>query len=304
MTTKIEDRYDFIKFSKGNIFMKILSFSKNGQSGLAVQLSGRWHDLSRSGHAIPDDIGALLRLPEWQAAVTAAAAQAPELDLAGATLLPPVRSGEKILCVGLNYLDHVAESPYKQPDYPTFFPRVHSSLVAHEQPIVKPRVSEEFDYEGELVAVIGREGRHIPHDAALEYVAGYSIFNEASVRDYQFKSPQWTMGKNFDGSGAFGPWFVSADELPPGAKGLELVTRVNGVVKQKASTSQMLFDVATLVALASEVMTLRPGDLIVTGTPAGVGFGMKPPVYLNAGDICEVEIERIGTLRNTVVAER
>lgn len=283
--------------------MKILSFSRNGETALAVEVQGQWRDLSQAAPGFPGDVGALLRLPGWRAAVAEAAAQAPVLDLGQVRLLPPVRSGEKILCVGLNYLDHIAESPYKQPDYPTFFVRVHSSLVAHEQPLVKPRASEQFDYEGELVAVIGREGRHIAREAALEHVAGYSIFNEASVRDYQFKAPQWTMGKNFDGSGGFGPWFVSSDELPAGARDLRLVTRVNGTVKQQASTNDMLFDVATLVALASEVMTLRPGDLIVTGTPAGVGFGMKPPVYLNAGDVCEVEIERIGTLRNTVVAE-
>jgi 2-keto-4-pentenoate hydratase/2-oxohepta-3-ene-1,7-dioic acid hydratase in catechol pathway len=283
--------------------VKILSFSRNDEAGLAVEVQGQWRDLSQAAPAFPSDVGALLRLPGWRPAVAEAAAQAPVLDLGQVRLLPPVRSGEKILCVGLNYLDHIAESPYKQPDYPTFFVRVHSSLVAHEQPLVKPRASEQFDYEGELVAVIGREGRHIAREAALEHVAGYSIFNEASVRDYQFKAPQWTMGKNFDGSGSFGPWFISSDELPAGARDLRLVTRVNGTVKQHASTSDMLFDVATLVALASEVMTLRPGDLIVTGTPAGVGFGMKPPVYLNAGDVCEVEIERIGTLRNTVVAE-
>jgi acylpyruvate hydrolase len=283
--------------------MKILSFSTGSSEGLAVEVSNHWRDLSRSRLPLPSDVGALLAAPDWRERVTRAATDAPVLNLDAITLLPPVRTGQKILCVGLNYLDHVAESPYKQPSYPTFFPRVHSSLVAHAQPIIKPRVSEQFDYEGELVAVIGRAGRHIAPDRALDHVAGYSVFNEASVRDYQFKSPQWTMGKNFDGTGAFGPWFVSADELPAGARGLAIQTRVNGVVKQKASTSDMLFDVATLVALASEVMTLRPGDLIVTGTPAGVGFGMKPPVWLNAGDVCEVEIERIGTLRNPVVAE-
>lgn len=283
--------------------MKILSFHRSGEQGLAVEVSGHWRDLTRAGRAFPSDVAGLLGIPDWKTVVGAAAPQAPVLDIKGLELLPPVRGGEKILCVGLNYLDHIAESPYKQPNYPTYFLRVQSSLVGHDRNIVKPRASEEFDYEGELVAVIGREGRHISRESALDHVAGYSICNEGSVRDYQFKSPQWTMGKNFEGSGSLGPWFVSSDELPAGAKGLGLVTRVNGVVKQKASTSDMLFDVASLVSLASEVMTLRPGDLIVTGTPAGVGFGMKPQVYMNAGDVCEVEIEGIGTLRNTVVAE-
>jgi acylpyruvate hydrolase len=284
--------------------MKIVSFSRSGEQGLAVEVSGQWRDLTHAGKSLAIDMAALLNMPDWKLMIDEAASQAPVLDLAGLELLPPVRTGEKILCVGLNYLDHVAESPYKQPNYPTYFLRVRSSLVGHERPIVKPSISAEFDYEGELVAVIGRQGRHISREAALDHVAGYSICNEGSVRDYQFKSPQWTMGKNFEASGSLGPCFVSSDELPAGAKGLQLVTRVNGVVKQKANTSDMLFDVATLVSLASEVFTLRPGDLIVTGTPAGVGFGMKPPVYMNAGDVCEVQIEGLGTLRNTVVDER
>lgn len=284
--------------------MKILSYSLGDRTGLAVHTDGRWLDLAPQSATIPNDVAALLALADWRARLTDALRDAPALDLASVQLLPPVRTGQKILCVGLNYLDHVAESPYKQPTYPTFFLRVASSLIGHEQPLIKPLASDEFDYEGELVAVIGSTARHVSPERALEHVAGYTVFNEGSVRDYQFKAPQWTMGKNFDGTGACGPWFVTADELPAGAKGLQLVTRVNGVVEQKASTDDMLFDVATLISLASEVMTLLPGDMVVTGTPAGVGFGKKPQVYLRAGDVCEVEIERIGTLRNTVQAER
>ena len=281
--------------------MRILSFTRGNEQALAVLNNGQWLSLAHAN--LPNDIAPLLALPDWQQQVERACAGASPLDLDAISYRPPVRLGQKILCVGLNYLDHVAESPYKQPDYPTFFPRFHSSLVAHNQPIIKPTVSNDFDYEGELVAVIGKPGRHIPIDSALDHVAGYSIFNEASVRDFQFKSPQWTVGKNFDGTGAFGPLFVSADELPPGAKGLTLTTRVNGIVKQQASTTDMLFDVASLVHIASVAFTLLPGDIIVTGTPAGVGFGMKPPVYLKHGDLCEVEIDQIGTLSNRVANE-
>lgn len=284
--------------------MKILSYSLSGRDGLAVDAGGRWLDLGQASPSLPTDVAALLALADWRERIDNAMRGAPALDLSLARLLPPVRAGQKILCVGLNYLDHVAESPYKQPSYPTFFLRVASSLIGHEQALVKPLVSEEFDYEGELVAVIGSTARKVSRERALDHVAGYTIFNEGSVRDYQFKAPQWTMGKNFDGTGACGPWFVTADELPPGAKGLRLVTRVNGVVEQQASTDDMLFDVASLVSIASEVMTLQPGDMLVTGTPAGVGFGKKPPVYLKAGDVCEVEIDGIGLLRNAVVSDR
>mgnify|MGYP002348032066 FL=1 len=282
--------------------MRLLSFKKGNQLGLAVLSNGNWVDVSASG--LPADMVQLLQSAHWQAEVQQALDRGTPLNLAAVEFLPPFRTPEKILCVGLNYVDHVAESPYKQPNYPTFFARFASTLVAHDAPIIKPRVSDEFDYEGELVAVIGKAGRHISVKDALNHVAGYTIFNEASVRDYQFKAPQWTPGKNFDGTGACGPWFVTADELPRGAKGLKLTTRVNGKVEQSASTDDMIFDVATQISLASEFCTLQPGDLIVTGTPAGVGFGKKPPVYLKAGDVCEVEIEQIGVLRNPVAAER
>jgi 2-keto-4-pentenoate hydratase/2-oxohepta-3-ene-1,7-dioic acid hydratase in catechol pathway len=155
-----------------------------------------------------------------------------------------------------------------------------------------------------LTVIIGRRGRHVERAHALRLVGGYTIFNDISVRDYQFKSTQWLMGKNFDATGAIGPEFVSADELPPGARGLQLKTRLNGEIMQNANTSDMIFDVATLVATASEAMTLEPGDLIVSGTPAGVGFARKPPVFMKDGDICEVEIEGIGTLVTPIRDEK
>ena len=164
-------------------------------------------------------------------------------------------------------------------------------------------MSTNLDYEGELVAIIGKGGRHIPEARALEHVIGYSVFNDASIRDWQTMTPQWTVGKNFDGTGAFGPYFVTADELPPGAKGLKLETRLNGEVVQSASTTDMVFDVAKLVSLLSQAITLVPGDVFVTGTPAGVGMARKPQLWMKAGDVVTVEIEKVGKLENRIIDE-
>lgn len=273
--------------------MRYRAYSRGGAPGLAANDGTGWRDLG------PVQLSDLLeagteRGPEGFAT-------APALDLTGLDLLPPLPRPGKILCVGLNYVDHAKESPYKDlPTYPAFFARFSTSLVADGAPIVRPRVSHELDFEGELVAIIGRTARHVPQDRALDHVAGYSIFNDASIRNYQFLGVQWTPGKNFDGTGAFGPEVVTADELPPGGHGLELEVRLNGTVMQKASTADMIFPVAELVAKASEFLTLEPGDIIVAGTPAGVGFARKPPVFMKDGDLCEVSISGIGTLRNTV----
>jgi acylpyruvate hydrolase len=223
------------------------------------------------------------------------------INLSNVTLSPPLPRPGKLICIGLNYADHSKESGFMPPEYPTVFARYTSSLVAASAPIIRPAVSDQLDYEGELAVIIGRSGRNISQENALAHVAGYSLFNDASVRDYQFKSPQWTMGKNFDSTGAFGPEFVTADELPPGCKGLKIETRLNGEVVQSASTSDMIFSVEQLVTTLSEVMTLDPGDVIVSGTPAGVGFARKPPLWMKPGDICEVEIERLGQLRNPII---
>jgi acylpyruvate hydrolase len=185
------------------------------------------------------------------------------------------------------------------------FLRVTTSLVAHEQPMIRPRVtdSEGLDFEGEIAVVLGKGGRHISKAEALSHVAGYSVFNDGSVREYQFKTPQWTVGKNFDATGAFGPDLVTADELPPGAKGLRLETRLNGQVVQSASTDEMIFDVASLISIISEAITLEPGDVIVSGTPSGIGWARNPRLLMKAGDVCEVSVEKIGTLRNVIADE-
>jgi 2-keto-4-pentenoate hydratase/2-oxohepta-3-ene-1,7-dioic acid hydratase in catechol pathway len=224
--------------------------------------------------------------------------------LSSLVLLPPVLYPSKAIAVGLNYVDHAAESPYKDPPkYPVLFHRYPSSWVAHGDALLLPRVSNDFDYEAELVVVIGKSGRYIDKDKALEYVAGYSIFNDGSVRDYQLRTTQWMMGKNFDRSGGFGPELVTSSELPLGAKGLRIQARLNGQVVQDSNTSHMIFDVATLIATASVAMALQPGDIIIAGTPSGVGMARKPPLYMKVGDVCEVEVEKIGILSNRIVAE-
>jgi acylpyruvate hydrolase len=232
-----------------------------------------------------------------------ALANAPEIDRDHLTFMPVLPVPGKIICAGLNYAEHSAESGFQQPDYPTLFGRFPSSLIGHRAPIVRPQVSDSLDFEGEIAAIVGLGGRHIPRSDALNHVAGYTLFNDASVREYQFKAPQWTMGKNFDGTGAFGPWFVSADDLPSGVRGLRLTTMLNGQVVQSASTDDLVFDIASLVSIISEGITLSPGDVIVTGTPSGVGHARTPRLYMRAGDVCVVEVEGLGRLVNPIVDE-
>ena len=286
--------------------MRFIRFVRNNVAGLAVKsVDGIYRGLMQTDDNFPGDLGELLRSgPEALAlAAKLLTAKGSPTDMAECKFLPPILQPEKIVCVGPNYADHSLEAGYKVPDYPTLFARFPQSLIAHEAAIKKPRESEQLDYEGELVAVVGKTGRRIPRESALSYIAGYTIFNDATLRDYQFRTPQWTIGKNFDATGAIGPEFVTANELPPGAKDLRIRTRLNGEVVQDANTTQMVFDVATLVALISDAMTLEPGDLIVTGTPSGIGMARKPQLWMKPGDICEVEIEKIGLLRNRVEAD-
>ncbi|MES2259981.1 MAG: fumarylacetoacetate hydrolase family protein [Pseudomonadota bacterium] len=225
------------------------------------------------------------------------------VDPASITFLPPLARPPKIICIGLNYADHTKESNFEQPSYPTIFFRTHTSLIAHGQAMVRPRASDSLDFEGEIAAVLGKGGRYIRKEDALACVAGYALFNDGSVREYQFKSPQWTVGKNFDGTGAFGPDLVTPDELPPGASGLRLETRLNGEVVQSASTDELIFDVASLISIISEAITLEPGDVIVTGTPSGVGWARTPKLLMKAGDVCDVSVEGIGILSNNIIDE-
>lgn len=274
--------------------MRFRTYVEQGVAKLAALDGGVWRDL---GEVRLVDI---LR----KGIDTDTLADKAEIDIKTVTLLPPIPRPGKIICVGLNYVDHAAESPYKDPPkYPAFFPRFATSLIADGASIVRPVASSDLDFEGELAVIIGKECRHVKEEAALDYVAGYSIFNDASLRDYQFLGAQWTPGKNFDQTGAFGPEFVTADELPKGAHGLSIEVRLNGEVVQQGNTSDLIFPVAKLVTLASVFTTLEPGDVIATGTPAGVGFARKPPLYMKEGDFVEVKIDQIGTLSNSVVDE-
>jgi acylpyruvate hydrolase len=285
--------------------MRFAAFNSGEQEGLAIAAqSGELHGLLSGDSGYPGSLDTLVR--RGHSALKEAATvleKGPVVDLERVTLRPPLSTPGKIICVGLNYVDHSIESGFVVPDYPTIFTRFTSSLIGAGASIIRPAVSTQLDYEGEVVAVIGRGGRHIAEKDALDHVIGYSIFNDASVRDYQRKSPQWTIGKNFDDTGAFGPWLVTADELSPGAKGLHIQTRLNGVVVQDGSTDDMVFSVARLISILSEAITLAPGDILVTGTPAGVGMARKPPLFMKHGDVCEVEVEGIGTLRNQVADE-
>lgn len=231
------------------------------------------------------------------------AAAASVVSLTGSEFLPPVPEPKRILCIGVNYHAHRAESdrPSDSP-YPTVFVRFPSSIVGHEQPIVRPHVSDRFDWEGELAVVIGATARYVTRDTALDHVAGYACFQDGTLRDYQRHSSQFIPGKTFDLSGACGPFVVSADEVGD-ASALDLRTTVNGVEMQHASTADLIHDIPALIAYCSEFTTLEPGDIIATGTPGGVGYARTPPIFLVPGDVVEVHIERVGVLRNTVIDE-
>ena len=279
--------------------MRFTTYLRDGQPRLAVVDGDAAIDLAadlRAELAAGRDL-----LAAGRAAI---ASGAPRLPLAGLQFAPLVPEPGKIICLGLNYYDHAKEGGREKPDYPWFFYRGKSSLVAHGQPGLCPKVSSKFDYEAEMAVVIGRTvPRHVSQADALPYVFGYSCFNDMSVRDYQKRTAQWTIGKNFDATGGFGPVLVTADELAPGATGLRICSRLNGQVMQDASTTDMIFGVAETIQLLAECMTLEPGDVIVMGTPAGVGQARTPPVWMKPGDVIEIEIEKIGVLRNPIAAE-
>ena len=209
----------------------------------------------------------------------------------------------KIVCMGLNYADHAKEGGNARPEYPSFFMRVPSSLAAHNAPLIRPAVSDKLDYEAELAFIVGKRARNLTRENALDCIAGFSVFNDGSIRNYQRKTTQWTIGKNFDQTGGFGPCLVTPDELPPGAHGLQIQSRLNGAVMQNANTKDFLWDVAETIVLITECMTLEPGDVVITGTPAGVGYARTPPVFMKPGDICEIEVEGVGILKNTIQDE-
>jgi 2-keto-4-pentenoate hydratase/2-oxohepta-3-ene-1,7-dioic acid hydratase in catechol pathway len=287
--------------------MKLMMFEKGSGAALGLVEGASVIDLAAADASLPKDLAALIAAgPAALAGVKAAAAKAPaaaRLPLASVKAALPIARPPKLICIGLNYALHAKEGGHPMPTYPSIFLRVPTSLTAPGAPVIRPKCSVQLDYECELTIVVGRGGRHISEDKALDHVFGYTLFNDVSVRDYQRKTTQWTAGKNFDSTGPLGPWVVTTDALPPGASGLRIQTRVNGETMQDSNTSDMIFSTANIVATLSEIMTLEPGDLIATGTPSGVAHARKPPAWMKAGDRVEVELEGIGILANPIVDE-
>ncbi len=282
--------------------MKLVSFVSEGRASYGAAKDGGVIDLGRRlGDRLPT-LRALLTADALAEAGAVARDAAPDLPLELLELAPVIPDPDKIICVGLNYRAHVEETGRTVTEKPALFARFAGSQVGHLQPLVKPKVSDEFDYEGELAVVIGKGGRHIPAKQALEHVAGYSCYNEGSVRDWQRHTSQYLAGKSFAGTGGFGPWLVTADEIPDPSR-LTLETRLNGQVVQHTATDLMITPVPELIAYISTILPLLPGDVIVSGTCGGVGWKREPPLFMRPGDVAEVEISGIGMLRNPVVAE-
>jgi acylpyruvate hydrolase len=287
--------------------MRLVTFKKGKGSQVGVRTAAGIVDLSIAAKALPQDMIGLISAGKGalnKAAAAAKKAKPGAIVKGRPTMLPPIPNPGKIICVGLNYSDHAAEANLGIPTSAILFLRVPGSIVGHGQAIIRPKASKHFDYEAELMIVIGKKGRNIPKSKALDYVAGYSVGNEGSIRDFQMKASQWTLGKNFDNTGSWGPDLVTADEVKKGGKGLAIETRLNGKVLQSSNTKNMIFNTQAIINAASEAMTLEPGDIIFSGTPAGVGFVRKPPVFMKPGDTCEIEIEGLGILRNPVRAEK
>jgi acylpyruvate hydrolase len=291
--------------------MKIVSFESPASLRLGVVEGDQVVDLQAADAKVPNELGALLAstngdLSSVKGLVKRAPASA-RRSLAGITYALPVGRPGKIICLGLNYLDHVKEGPNRDniPKFPTIFFRCLTSMVPHESPIVRPKASETLDYEAELMLIVGKRAKHLTMDNATSCIAGWSCSNEGSVREFQRKTTQWDMGKNFDRTGGFGPWMVTADELPEAGKGLRIESRLNGKVMQSDNTDNMMFPVREMLVYITQGLTLEPGDIIFTGTPSGVGHARKPnPVWMRNGDTCEIEIEGIGILRNPIEDEK
>ena len=290
--------------------MRLFSYQdKNNQKRVGVLKaigSQEFIDLAATDATLPKSLLEIISKPGAmdRAKQAAQSAGAVVHSLKNVRFIPLIDRPSKIVCLGLNYADHAAEGGHARPEYPSFFMRGPSSMVGHLEPMIRPKASDKFDFEAELAFVVGKSARHLTAANALEYVAGYSVFNDGSLRDYQRKSTQWTIGKNFDATGGFGPCLVTPDELPPGADGLRIQSRLNGPIMQDANTKSFLWGVVETLVLITECMTLEPGDVVITGTPAGVGYARKPPVFMKHGDTIEVEIEGVGLLSNPIIDEK
>ncbi len=282
--------------------MRFLVGTAAGQSEAHVySVSGEEaFDLTAADATIGHDLMALIYRGDLSAL---AELQTSAVPLSSITPALPVEQPGKIICLGLNYVDHIKEGGYDVPEYPALFMRGLNSMIPAGAPMVLPACSEQLDYEVELMVIIGKRGKHIAEENALDYVFGYSVFNDGSVRNYQRKTHQWTPGKNFDATGPVGPYVVTPDELPKGAAGLKIESRVGEEILQSANTSEMLWPVDRTIATISEFATLEPGDMLAMGTPPGVGHARKPPRWLRAGEVVEVEVEGVGICANPIVAE-
>ena len=281
--------------------MRLASYERRGKAGFGVVVGDGVVDLGKALEGRYSDLKSLLEAGALGEA-RRAATRAPDFALAELTLLPVIPNPGKIWCVGLNYGDHVQETGRQVTEQPVFFLRVADSQVGHGVAIPRPSESIKLDYEGEIAVVIGKAGRRIPEADAWDHIAGYACYNDGSVRDWQMHSQQWCPGKNFWRTGAFGPWMVTTDEIPAGTV-MTLATRLNGTEVQRATTAMMIHSIPRQIAYASTVAPLRPGDVIVTGTPGGIGAKRTPPLWMKAGDVVEVEVDRIGVLRNPIVDE-
>lgn len=286
--------------------MKLLSFLRDGIETWGVVVGDGVVDLGKATSYA--SLAEFIASDDYARRDEIIAGKAADLPLAGLVYLPVITRPEKIVCAVRNYMDHHQEvlamgMQRELSEFPPIFLRVWRSQVGHDQPIIRPRVSESLDWEGEIAVIIGKGGRDIAEQDAYDHVAGYSIYNDASVREWQFHAKQIASGKNFEGTGAFGPYMVTADEIDP-TRALKLETRLNGQVVQSSNSSYMIFSIPRLINYASTIFTLAPGDVIVTGTPGGVGFSRKPPMYMKPGDVVEVEIEALGLLRNRIEAQK
>ena len=291
--------------------MKVVGFEFNNHLRLGMVEGDNVVDLQEADPKSPTELGEVLRQTNGGLSSLAyLAKRAPasaHRPLSAVKYTLPVMAPGKIICLGLNYLDHVKEGPQRDniPKFPSIFFRVLTSFVPHLTPLVRPRESIQLDYEAEMVAVVGKRAKHLTMDNALDCIVGYICANEGSVREFQRHTTQWGMGKNFDRTGSIGPWMVSADEVPKGGKGLKIMSRLNGKTMQSDNTDNMMFRLDETLVYLTKGMTLDPGDIILTGTPSGVGHARKPdPVWMKAGDVVEVEVEGIGILRNPIEDEK
>ena len=282
--------------------MRLISFEHDGRASYGLAVPGGVID---AGKRLAGEFPGLRDLLAAGALNVLRGMQGLPADLSSndVQFLPPIPdAAAKILCVGVNYMPHIKEMGRERPQHPVIFVRFQNSLVGHGRPLVRPSASEQFDFEGELAVVIGRRARHVKRDDALAYVAGYSCFNDGSVRDFQRHGLQWTPGKNFVASGSFGPWLLTTDEQTDPTR-FRLRTLLNGQTVQDESVAELCFDIPQLIEYCSTWTTLEPGDVIATGTPGGVGAGRTPPLWMTPGDTVEVDIAGIGVLRNTIIAE-